>query len=147
VFLCQIVIETWGITGQRVGDFTLYSGLLGTAFLLFKSYLVTRNTNDLTLCSQIIKSCDAASLFSRFCNSLPLQLVLFLSVMGLCKVSNFELLLGFLQRCYLYLWTCWCLCPWSCGCKTCWRWWVFEVLLDPIPKGMIFYFCFKLLSL
>jgi hypothetical protein len=67
VFLCQIVIETWGITGQRVGDFTLYSGLLGTAFLLFKSYHVTRNTNDLTLCSQIIKSCDAASLFSRFC--------------------------------------------------------------------------------
>ncbi|WJX49782.1 LanC-like protein gcl2 [Trifolium repens] len=60
-----IVIETWGITGQRVGDFTLYSGLLGTAFLLFKSYHVTRNTNDLTLCSQIIKSCDAASLFSR----------------------------------------------------------------------------------
>ncbi|CAJ2655024.1 unnamed protein product [Trifolium pratense] len=60
-----IVMETWGITGQRVADFTLYCGLLGTAFLLFKSYHVTRNTNDLTLCSQIIKSCDAASLFSR----------------------------------------------------------------------------------
>ncbi|KAK2433377.1 lanC protein GCL1 [Trifolium repens] len=60
-----IVMETWGITGQRVGDYTLYCGLLGTAFLLFKSYHITRNTNDLTLCSQIIKSCDAASLFSR----------------------------------------------------------------------------------
>ncbi|WJX43752.1 LanC-like protein gcl2 [Trifolium repens] len=60
-----IVMETWGITGQHVGDYTLYCGLLGTAFLLFKSYHVTRNTNDLTLCSQIIKSCDAASLFSR----------------------------------------------------------------------------------
>ncbi|GAU34518.1 hypothetical protein TSUD_393920 [Trifolium subterraneum] len=60
-----IVMEIWGITGQRVADFTLCCGLLGTAFLLFKSYIVTRNTNDLTLCSQIIKSCDAASLFSR----------------------------------------------------------------------------------
>lgn len=60
-----IVMETWGLTGQHVGDFTLYCGLLGTAFLLFKSYHVTCNTNDLTLCSQIVKSCDAASLSSR----------------------------------------------------------------------------------
>jgi hypothetical protein len=96
-------METWGITGQRVGDYTLYCGLLGTAFLLFKSYHITRNTNDLTLCSQIIKSCDAASLFSRFCNSLPLQLVLFLSVMGLCKVSNFELLLVLTEMLPLYV--------------------------------------------
>ncbi|KEH24852.1 G protein coupled receptor [Medicago truncatula] len=60
-----IVMETWGLTGQRVGDFTLYCGLLGTAFLLLKSYHVTCNTNDLALCSQIVKSCDAASLSSR----------------------------------------------------------------------------------
>ncbi|XP_058729540.1 lanC-like protein GCL2 [Vicia villosa] len=60
-----IVLETWGLSGQRVGDFTLYCGLLGTAFLLFKSHQVTGNTSDLTLCAQIIKSCDAASVRSR----------------------------------------------------------------------------------
>ncbi|OIV99234.1 hypothetical protein TanjilG_06539 [Lupinus angustifolius] len=60
-----IVIETWGFTGQQVEDFTLYCGLMGTAFLLFKSYQVTHNANDLTLCSQIVKACDAASVASR----------------------------------------------------------------------------------
>ncbi|CAB4273560.1 unnamed protein product [Prunus armeniaca] len=60
-----ILTETWGATGQRVHDFTLYSGALGTALLLFKSYQVTSNTNDLSLCSQIIKACDSASLGSR----------------------------------------------------------------------------------
>lgn len=67
-------MKTWGFPGQRVEDFTLYCGLLGTAFLLFKSYNVTKNTNDLTLCSQIVKACDAASLRSRFSLiSLPLH--------------------------------------------------------------------------
>ncbi|KAJ7981437.1 LanC-like protein [Quillaja saponaria] len=60
-----IVIETWGMTGQRISDFTLYCGVLGTAFLLFKSYNVTNNKNDLSLCSQIVKACDSASLGSR----------------------------------------------------------------------------------
>ncbi|XP_017433840.1 lanC-like protein GCL2 [Vigna angularis] len=60
-----IVIETWGVSGQKDGDFTLYCGVLGTAFLLLKSYEVTRNGNDLSLCSQIVKACDAASLGSR----------------------------------------------------------------------------------
>ncbi|XP_062153051.1 lanC-like protein GCL2 [Alnus glutinosa] len=56
-----IVMETWGMTGQHVRDFTLYCGTLGTAFLLFKAYLVTSNKNDLALCSQIVKACDSAS--------------------------------------------------------------------------------------
>lgn len=60
-----ILIETWGATGQHVQDFTLYAGALGTALLLFKSYQVTSNTNDLSFCSQIIKACDSASLGSR----------------------------------------------------------------------------------
>ncbi|PON43661.1 LanC-like protein [Parasponia andersonii] len=60
-----ILIETWGVTGQRVHDFTLYAGTLGAAFLLFKAYQVTNNMNDLTLCSQIVKACDSASLGSR----------------------------------------------------------------------------------
>ncbi|CAN8257505.1 unnamed protein product [Cochlearia groenlandica] len=56
-----VVMETWGFSGQVVHDFTLYSGTLGTAFLLFRAYQVTNNANDLSLCLQIIKACDAAS--------------------------------------------------------------------------------------
>ncbi|CDP14758.1 unnamed protein product [Coffea canephora] len=59
-----VVVDTWGLTGQKVDDFTLYSGALGTALLLFKSFLVTRNGNDLILCSQIVNACDSASLHS-----------------------------------------------------------------------------------
>ena len=66
VFLFQAVIETWGLTGQHVRDFTLYSGVLGTAYLLFRAYLVTANKTDLGLCSEIVKACDSASLGSRF---------------------------------------------------------------------------------
>lgn len=60
------MIETWGVSGKKDGDFSLYCGVLGTAFLLLKSYEVTRNGNDLSLCSQIVKACDAASVRSRF---------------------------------------------------------------------------------
>nr|AGV54199.1 lanC-like protein [Phaseolus vulgaris] len=60
-----IVIETWGVSWRKDGDFSLYCGVLGTAFLLLKSYEVTRNGNDLSLCSQIVKACDAASVRSR----------------------------------------------------------------------------------
>ncbi|KAG2717294.1 hypothetical protein I3760_03G168300 [Carya illinoinensis] len=60
-----ILLETWGMTGQRVQDFTLYCGTLGTAFFLFKAYLITNNKNDLALCAQIVKACDSASFHSR----------------------------------------------------------------------------------
>ncbi|CAL5342582.1 unnamed protein product [Camellia sinensis] len=60
-----VVVETWGITEQRVADFTLYSGTLGTAFLQFKAYHVTDNEVDLKLCSEIVKACDFASSQSR----------------------------------------------------------------------------------
>ncbi|CAK9151335.1 unnamed protein product [Ilex paraguariensis] len=60
-----VVIETWEITRQRIQDFTLYSGALGTAFVLFKSYQVTKNGNDLSLCSEIVKACDSASSHAR----------------------------------------------------------------------------------
>ncbi|XP_024016032.1 lanC-like protein GCL2 isoform X2 [Eutrema salsugineum] len=56
-----VVMETWGFSGQLVQDFTLYSGALGAAFLLFRAYQVTGNANDLSLCLQIVKACDAAS--------------------------------------------------------------------------------------
>ncbi|XP_022748890.1 lanC-like protein GCL2 isoform X2 [Durio zibethinus] len=60
-----ITLETWGITGQNVSDFTLYCGTLGSAFLLFKSFQVTNNTNDLSLCLAIVDACNSASLSSR----------------------------------------------------------------------------------
>lgn len=60
-----VVVETWGRTGQKVVDFTLYAGTLGTAFLLSKAYQITKNVNDLTLCSEIVKACDLASSDSR----------------------------------------------------------------------------------
>ncbi|KAK1309526.1 hypothetical protein QJS10_CPA09g01582 [Acorus calamus] len=57
----KIVRETWRGGGRRVKDFTLYTGSLGTAFLLFKAYQVTDNRNDLSLCLEIVKACDAAA--------------------------------------------------------------------------------------
>ncbi|OMO80330.1 Lanthionine synthetase C-like protein [Corchorus capsularis] len=56
-----VVRETWGLRGKRVQDYTLYTGALGTAYLIFKAYQVTKNENDLQLCSDIIKACDSAS--------------------------------------------------------------------------------------
>jgi hypothetical protein len=66
------------MTGQLVRDFTLYCGTLGTAFLLFKAYLVTNNKNDLALCSQIVKACDSASFSPTYSLSLSLSITLLL---------------------------------------------------------------------
>lgn len=59
-----IVAKTWK-SPKTIQDFTLYSGALGTAFLLFKSFQVTGNMNDLDIASQVIKACDFASVTSR----------------------------------------------------------------------------------
>ncbi|KAJ8764656.1 hypothetical protein K2173_007743 [Erythroxylum novogranatense] len=56
-----VVRETWGLSGKRVHDYTLYTGALGTVYLLFKAYQVTKNQNDLKLCSEIVKACETAS--------------------------------------------------------------------------------------
>lgn len=56
-----VVRETWGMSGKREKDYSLYTGALGTAYLLFKAYQVTKNHNDLNLCSDIIKACDSVS--------------------------------------------------------------------------------------
>ncbi|XP_027339773.1 lanC-like protein GCR2 [Abrus precatorius] len=57
----SVVRETWGSSGKRVKDYTLYTGALGTAYLVFKAYQVTKDGNDLFLCSEIVKACDSAS--------------------------------------------------------------------------------------
>lgn len=54
----QVMKVTWGLRGKRVSDYTLYTGALGTAFLLFKSYQVTKDKSDLLVCSEIIKACE-----------------------------------------------------------------------------------------
>lgn len=60
-----MVRETWGLRGKRVQDYTVYTGALGTAYLAFKTYQVTKNTDDLKLCSEIVMACDSASRESR----------------------------------------------------------------------------------
>ncbi|KAG5551238.1 hypothetical protein RHGRI_009609 [Rhododendron griersonianum] len=60
-----VVKETWGRSGRRILDYTVYTGALGTAYLLFKAYQITNNKDDLYLCSEIIKACDTVSRDSR----------------------------------------------------------------------------------
>lgn len=70
-------METWGFSGQTVEDFTLYSGTLGAAFLLFRAYQVTGNANELSLCLEIVKACDAASASSGYPLLLPCPIAYF----------------------------------------------------------------------
>ncbi|KEH38770.1 lanC-like protein GCR2 [Medicago truncatula] len=60
-FKQSVVSETWGSGVNRVKDYTLYTGVLGTAYLVFKSYQVSKNVDDLNLCLKIVKACDSAS--------------------------------------------------------------------------------------
>ncbi|KAL9257733.1 LanC-like protein, partial [Drosera capensis] len=56
----QVVAEMWAAPkGGRVREFEVYSGVLGTALLGLKSYLVTGNEKDLELCGKIVRACDA----------------------------------------------------------------------------------------
>jgi uncharacterized membrane protein YdcZ (DUF606 family) len=61
----KVVNETWGSSRNRVKDYTLYTGVLGTAYLVFKAYQVTKNVDDLNLCLKIVKACDSTSENSR----------------------------------------------------------------------------------
>ncbi|TXG67070.1 hypothetical protein EZV62_008345 [Acer yangbiense] len=44
-----VVNETWGLSGKRVQDYSLYTGALGTAYLVFKAYQFTQNETHLKL--------------------------------------------------------------------------------------------------
>jgi hypothetical protein len=57
----QVVEETWVKAGRKVTDYTLYTGSLGTALLLFKSFQVTGDRGDLALAADIVRACDEAS--------------------------------------------------------------------------------------
>nr|CAB3494296.1 unnamed protein product [Digitaria exilis] len=61
VVAVQVVEETWVKAGRQVTDYTLYTGALGTAFLLFKSFQVTGDRGDLALAADIVHACDDAS--------------------------------------------------------------------------------------
>ncbi|TXG67066.1 hypothetical protein EZV62_008341 [Acer yangbiense] len=70
-----VVNETWGLSGNRVQDYSLYTGALGTAYLVFKAYQFTQNENHLKSCFHIVKACDSASTDSGYSLSLSLSLV------------------------------------------------------------------------
>ncbi|KAK2985505.1 hypothetical protein RJ640_008678 [Escallonia rubra] len=55
-----------GTQEQWIQDYTPYTGVLGTAFLLLKAYQVSNNKNDLNLAAEIVKDCDTASSHSSF---------------------------------------------------------------------------------
>ncbi|XP_057797341.1 lanC-like protein GCR2 [Salvia miltiorrhiza] len=55
-----VVKESWLASGKRVRDFSLYTGDLGTAFLLFKAYQVTGDRTHLHISLDIIKACETA---------------------------------------------------------------------------------------
>ncbi|KQJ97297.1 lanC-like protein GCR2 isoform X2 [Brachypodium distachyon] len=57
----KVVEETWTKAGGHVTDYTLYTGALGTALLLFKSFQVNGDRRDLTLAGEIVQACDLAS--------------------------------------------------------------------------------------
>ncbi|CAN6461792.1 unnamed protein product [Victoria cruziana] len=57
----RVVKETWLRAGGRVKNFTLYTGSLGTAYLLLKAYRVTKDVNDLSQCAEIVEACASAS--------------------------------------------------------------------------------------
>ncbi|XP_062206011.1 lanC-like protein GCL2 [Phragmites australis] len=57
----KVVEETWAKAGRQVTDYTLYTGGLGTALLLFKSFQVTGDRGDLALAADIVRACDVAS--------------------------------------------------------------------------------------
>uniref|UniRef100_A0A0A0L279 LanC-like protein GCL2 n=1 Tax=Cucumis sativus TaxID=3659 RepID=A0A0A0L279_CUCSA len=60
-----VVRETWTLSGRHPQDNTLYTGALGTAFLALKSFFVSKNENDLKLCSEIVTACESLSKTSR----------------------------------------------------------------------------------
>ncbi|KAK9674445.1 hypothetical protein RND81_12G232900 [Saponaria officinalis] len=60
-----VVKETWERSGKRVQDYIVYTGVLGTAYLLFKAYQLTNNKTDLALSLDIVKACDSASRGSK----------------------------------------------------------------------------------
>lgn len=57
----EVVHATWTRNGPRVDDPTMYTGVLGTAMLCFKAFLVTNSAADLVLASEVVDSCCAAA--------------------------------------------------------------------------------------
>ncbi|KAI5071569.1 hypothetical protein GOP47_0013820 [Adiantum capillus-veneris] len=53
----QIVEATWSRTEGLSHDLTFYTGVLGTAFLCFKSFERAGNNEDVVKCLEIVKSC------------------------------------------------------------------------------------------
>ena len=63
VVLCRLRLCTrvWEMRQRAAEDFTLYTGALGTALLVFRAYSATGDRADLATCAEIVAACDAAS--------------------------------------------------------------------------------------
>ncbi|KFK43530.1 hypothetical protein AALP_AA1G138200 [Arabis alpina] len=77
----KVVLETWDRCGKHVRDYNMYTGVLGTAYLLFKSYLVTSNQEDLKLCLEIVKACDVVA------SKDSLRVTFFCGYAGVCALG------------------------------------------------------------
>ena len=99
----QVVRETWALAGKRVQDYALYTGALGTAFLLFKAYQITNNRDDLNVCSEIVKACDSASATSGYLFFFPLFSLCVCVFLLLKSVGILDWISGLLIPFYLFL--------------------------------------------
>lgn len=100
----QVVRETWALAGKRVQDYALYTGALGTAFLLFKAYQITNNRDDLNVCSEIVKACDSASATSGYLFFFPLFSLCV--CLCFCSLNRLEFYTGLVV--YSFLSICFC---------------------------------------
>lgn len=96
---------------RRSKDWTLYTGSLGTAFLLLKSYLVTKDAADLSLCAEIVGSCEASSRGSSLTPTLFFDyfdsIVWFdvLTIVLNITVADISADISFYRDCYKMIWS------------------------------------------
>ena len=105
--------ETWDDDGARRSprDWTLYMGALGTAFLLLKSYLITNNAEDPSLCAD-----TTVLLLDPRTYKLLLPPPSFLSnIRSVCVLINWGIFE--MQRGDFHMLEGWCVRSWCSGSK------------------------------
>ena len=71
----QVVEATWCNMPRKFKNLSIYNGILGTAFLCFRSYQATANLDDLHICKEIIHKCAVETASMR--------------KLGYCSLSDF----------------------------------------------------------
>ena len=91
----QVVEATWCNIPGKFNNLSIYNGILGTAFLCFRSYQATANLDDLHICRDIIHKCAVESTSMRklgYCSLsdivsfLCFAIFIYLSVFSLCNL-------------------------------------------------------------